>query len=80
MQFCATVSSKMIKKELLLRHQWIIFFKRVDMFKFSKEPEPVSSLSGMSETVTCLLSPIVDDPSALPSPTSSPCLSVTFLS
>ena len=50
------------------------------MFKFSKEPEPVSSMSGMSETVTCLLSPIVDDPSALPSPTSSPCLSVTLLS
>ena len=50
------------------------------MFKSSKEPEPVSSMSGMSEIVTCLLSPIVDDPSALPSATSSPSSSVTLLS
>ena len=76
MQFCATMSSKIIKKELLLRHHWIIFFKRVDMFKSIKEPEPVSSMSGMSEIMTCLLTPVVDDPSALPSPS----LSVTLLS
>ena len=35
----------------------------------SKEPEPVP---GMSEIATCPPSPIADDPSALPSPTSSP--------
>ena len=38
----------------------------------SKEPEPVPSTSGMSEIAACPLSPIADDPSALPSPTSSP--------
>jgi hypothetical protein len=29
------------KTELLLRHHWIIFFKRVDRTESSKEPEPV---------------------------------------
>ena len=47
------------------------FFKRVDRIESSKEPEPVSSMSGMSEIAACLLSPIADDPSAAPSPTSS---------
>ena len=37
-----------------------------------KEPEPVPSTSGVNDTATCLPSPIADDPSAPPSPTSSP--------
>ena len=48
------------------------FFKRVDRIESSKEPEPVPSTSGMSEIAACPPSPIADDPSALPSPTSSP--------
>ena len=48
------------------------FFKRVDRIKFSKEPEPVPSTLGMNEIEVCPSSPIADDPSALPSPTSSP--------
>ena len=48
------------------------FFKRVDRTESSKEPEPVPSMSGMSEIAACPPSPIADDPSALPSPTSSP--------
>ena len=48
------------------------FFKRVDRIESSKEPEPVPSMSGVSEIAACLPSPIADDPSALPSPTSSP--------
>ena len=43
-----------------------------------KEPEPMSSMSGMSEVAACRLSPIADDPSALSSPTSSPTSSVTL--
>ena len=48
------------------------FFKRVDRIKSSKEPEPVPSTSGMSEIAACPLSPTADNPSPLPSPTSSP--------
>ena len=48
------------------------FFKRGDRTESSKEPEPVPSASGVTEIEACPLSPIVDDPSALPSPTSSP--------
>ena len=48
------------------------FFKRVDRIESSKEPEPVPSTSGVSETGAYPPSPIADDPSALPSPTSSP--------
>ena len=35
----------------------------------SKEPEPVPSISGMSEIAACPPSPIADDLSALPSVT-----------
>ena len=45
------------------------FFKRVDRIESSKEPVP--SVSGVSEIAACPPSPIADDPSALPSPTSS---------
>ncbi|XP_057400637.1 deoxyuridine 5'-triphosphate nucleotidohydrolase, mitochondrial isoform X4 [Balaenoptera acutorostrata] len=48
------------------------FFKRVDRIESSKEPEPLPSTSGVSEIASCPPSPIADDPSALPSPTSSP--------
>ena len=48
------------------------FFKRVDRIESSKEPEPVPSASGMSEIAACPPSPMADDPSALPSPTSPP--------
>ena len=42
----------------------------------SKEPEPEPSESVLSEITACTPSPIVDDLSALPSPTSSPsCIS-----
>ena len=48
------------------------FFKRVDGIESSKEQEPVPSTSGVSETAACPPSPLPDDHSALPSPTSSP--------
>ena len=48
------------------------FIKRVNRIECSKEPEPAPSVSAMSETAACPPSPITDDPSALPSPTSSP--------
>ena len=38
----------------------------------SKEPQPVPSTSGVSEIAACPPSPIADDLSALPFPTSSP--------
>ncbi|KAJ8777715.1 hypothetical protein J1605_014368 [Eschrichtius robustus] len=47
------------------------FSKGVERIESSKEPEPVPSMSGVSEIAACPLSPIADDPSALPSPTSS---------
>ena len=48
------------------------FFKRVDRIECNKKPEPVPSMSGVSAIAACPPSPIADDPSALPSPTSSP--------
>ena len=48
------------------------FLKRVDRIESSKEPEPVSSTSGVSEIAACPPSPVADDPSVLPSSTSSP--------
>ncbi|XP_060266481.1 nuclear autoantigen Sp-100 isoform X8 [Ovis aries] len=48
------------------------FLKRVDRVESSKELEPVSSVSGVSEIAACPPSPIADDPSALPSSTSCP--------
>ena len=37
----------------------------------NKEPEPVPSTTGVSEIAACPPSPITNDPSAPPSPTSS---------
>ena len=48
------------------------FFKRVDRIESSKEPDPVPSTSGVGEIAACPPSPIADDLSALPPPTSSP--------
>ena len=48
------------------------FLKRVDRIEFSKGLEPVPSASGISEIAACSLSPIANDLSALPSPSSSP--------
>ena len=47
-------------------------FKRVGRIESGKEPEPVPSTSGVSEIAACPPSPIADDPSVLPSPTSFP--------
>ena len=47
-------------------------FNRVNRTESSKEPEPMPSTSGMSDAAACPPSPAADDPSALPSPTSSP--------
>ena len=48
------------------------FFKRVDTLESSKEPAPAPSVSGVSAIAARPPSPIADDPSALPSPSSSP--------
>ena len=48
------------------------FFKRVDRTESNKEPESVPSTSCVSEIAACPPSPVADDPSTLPSPTSSP--------
>ena len=71
MQPSATVSSMMREKELLPRHHWVIFFKRVDKIESIKEPEPVPLASDVSEISACPPS-VGDDPSALPSPAPLP--------
>ena len=48
------------------------FSKKVHSIETSKEPEPVPSTLGMNEITACPPSPIADDPSSLPFPTSSP--------
>ena len=47
-------------------------FKRVDRMESSKESESAPLTSGVSEISARPLSPSADDPSAPPSPTSSP--------
>ena len=47
------------------------FFKRVDRIESNKQ-EPVLTMSGVSDIAPYPLSPVADNPSALPSPTSSP--------
>ena len=64
-----------MSKELLPRYHWIIFsrlFSRVSRIEISKDPEPVLLTSGVSEIEACHLSPITDDPSAVPSLISPP--------
>ena len=51
---------------------WIILFKRVDKIESSKEAEHMPSTSGVNEITVHPPSPIADDLSAVPSPTSSP--------
>ena len=72
MQSSATVPSRMKKKDLLPRHHWIVFFKRVHGIPSSKEPKLVPLRSGGSEIAACPPSPIADGPSALPSPSPLP--------
>ena len=48
------------------------FFQEGRQNGIGKEPEPEPSTSDMNEIAACLPSPIADDPSALPSPNSSP--------
>ena len=48
------------------------FFKRVGRIESIKGPEPVPSKLDVQKIATCPPSPIADDPSDLPSPTSSP--------
>ena len=60
------------KKKATIQTSLDCFFKWVGRIESSKEPEPVSSMSGMNKIAACPSSPIADDPSALPSPTSSP--------
>ena len=75
MQISDSVASMMRKKEPLSRHLWLVFFfffKRIDRTEFSQEPEPVPSAAGVSEIAACPLSPVANDSSAPPSPTSSP--------
>ena len=72
MQSSATESSMRRKKKKKATTQTSLdrFFKRVDRIKSSKEPEPVP-FNVMSEIAGCPPS-VVDDPSALPSPTLFP--------
>ena len=71
MQSHGTGSSMMRKKRAIPRHHWISFFKTVDRIESSKEPELVPSMTGVSEIAAFPPSPITDDPSALPSLSSS---------
>ena len=63
------------KKKATTQTSLDCFFRRVDGLECSKEPEHVPSTSGVSEIEACPPSPIADNPSALPSPTSSPSFS-----
>ena len=64
----------MRKKELLPRHQWIIYFRKVDKVESSKEPEAVPSASGMRESqlALCLLLLTILQLYHLPPPPSPP--------
>ena len=70
--YCVIYDRK--EKKLLPLYQSLdcFFFKTDGRIDSSEEPEPVPSTSGVSETAACSLSLIVNDPSALSSPTSSP--------
>ena len=72
MQSSTTTSSTVRKTEPLSRCYWTIFFKREDRIESNKEPEPVTSMSGMNEVAACPPTPIAHDSSALLSLTSSP--------
>ena len=57
------------------------FFKKVDRIESSKEPEPVPSLSGMSEVAAGSPSPIADNPQLhrLPPPLPTPSRNSSYL-
>ena len=60
------------KKKATTQKSLDSFSKKVHSIETSKEPEPVPSTSGMTETAVCPPSPVTDKGSAPPSPTSSP--------
>ena len=62
----ASVSSMMSKKELLPRCPWTVSFRREDRTESRQEPEPVPSSPGMRDIAAGPLSPVANDPSALP--------------
>ena len=70
MQSSATMLS--MKNRATTQTSLDCFLKRIDRTESSKEPEPVPSPSGMSGIAACPPSPVADDPSLLPAPTSSP--------
>ena len=70
--YCVIYDDKKKKKDLLSRHHWIIVFKRVDRIDFSKEgTRKCAIMSVMAEIAACPPLPIADNPSTLPSLTSS---------
>ena len=71
MQASVTMGSVPRKKRATTQTSLEGFFKRADRMEASKEPEPEPATSDMNEIAACPPSPIADDPSALPSPTSS---------
>ena len=70
MQSSATLSSMTRKEELLPRHHWIIFSTVLDRLESSKEPILCHQHQVLSQTAAWPSS--FDNPSVLPSPTSSP--------
>ena len=72
--YSAIYDEKKIKRNFKAYTQTSLdhFFKRVDRTESSKEPEPVPSRASVSEVSAFPPSPIADDPSTLPSPTSFP--------
>ena len=75
MQTSATMSVMTREKNCSPNITGSFFFpKWVARIESSKEPEPVPSISGMSETVACPPSPVADDPPAphLPPPLPPP--------
>ena len=60
-------------KRATTQMSWNHFFSRKKIeLKPAKEPGTLPSASGMSDIAACPLSPIADDPSELPSPSSPP--------
>lgn len=71
----SATESSLIRKELLLKHWWSIFFQEVGNMESRKKKLKLTL--GMSEILSCPPLPISDDPSALPSPAFPPSSSCT---
>ena len=72
------MSSMMRKKRAIIQTSLAHFFRRVDRTESSKEPQPMPSKPSVNKTVACPLSPISNDLSSLPPPTSFPFFSQVF--